>query len=564
MFIAKIVPLLKEKLRTQGKYWLLVGLALLALSYPLTWISTSFRSLDGWPAVMTVMLLSLALLWLGWKLLAHEQPPAWVWQLMLIAAVARLIAGVLWVSLLPVYGHGNLAEREGYVMGDAFARDKLAWRLARSNDPLPSAFSNNRKVDQYGGLLFVSAFVYRYLGSNFHQPLLMLLLAAAVSALSIPFTWAFARLAWGPGEARLAAWLLALYPEAVLLGSSQMREAFTCTFIIIGLYGVMRYAYYPRRLSLLYILLPLAICVPFSPPAAALMLVAQLLLLGAMRLSRPHSAQINRYLWVGLGALVLLVLGGVYLAMRQFAPPNMVNPFEMLTWYLTKSSQVQGYITQHSSGWVQKVFDSYPAAVRLPVLLAYGVVQPFLPAALIAGSESALWSGIAIWRALGWTFMLAFLLYAPFLSMSKKDGRWFNLAVSFIIWAVVIIASLRGGGDLWDNPRYRAMFAALQAAMMAWAIIEHRRSSDPWMRRALTVSGVVLLWFIPWYLRRYTNFSWPVVDLFKTFGMGLASAFLLILWDWARTASLITPAEAASDPLSVPAAVEVAHDESLV
>jgi hypothetical protein len=44
----------------------------------------------------------------------------------------------------------------------------------------------------------------------------------------------------------------------------------------------------------------------------------------------------------------------------------------------------------------------------------------------------------------------------------------------------------------------------------------------------------MLAWFLPWYIRRYTPLEWPVVDLFKTIGLGLASAALLMFWDWVR------------------------------
>ncbi len=542
----KIVSLFQSKLRARGKAWLAALTALLALAFALAWATTGFRGMQGWLSITAVVFVAAALLWLGWRLLAFEQPPAWLWRLLVIAAVLRLGVGVLWGALLPLYGHGNPAERQGYVMGDAFSRDTLAWRMARSNAPLRSAFQDNRQADQYGGLLFISAAVYRYLGGSFHQPLLMVLIASAFSALAVIFTWGFARQAWGEGEARLAAWLLAIYPEAVLLGSSQMREAFTIPLIMAGLYGVLRYTYYPSKTALLFILVPLLICLPISPPAAALLLAGQMLVLGGLRLARPRSGRVARSLLVGLGVFIPLLLVGLYLAMRQFAPERIVNPLEMLSWYVTKSAQFQGYLTQHASGWVQKIFSTYRPGVRLPLLLAYGVVQPFLPAALIAGSESSMWVAIAIWRAVGWTVMLAFMLYAPFLAAAKKDGRWFNLAVCLAVWGVALVASFRGGGDMWDNPRYRAMFAGLQAALMAWAIIEHRRLGDAWLRRAMMISGMVLLWFIPWYLRRYTGFPWPVEDPFKTFGMGLASAYLLILWDWARTASLHPPQPAAS------------------
>jgi len=36
-------------------------------------------------------------------------------------------------------------------------------------------------------------------------------------------------------------------------------------------------------------------------------------------------------------------------------------------------------------------------------------------------------------------------------------------------------------------------------------------------------------------LRRYIHFPWPVAEFYATLGLGLASAFLLVLWDWGRT-----------------------------
>jgi len=51
--------------------------------------------------------------------------------------------------------------------------------------------------------------------------------------------------------------------------------------------------------------------------------------------------------------------------------------------------------------------------------------------------------------------------------------------------------------------------------LAGWVWMEQKRKPDPWLRRILVGMGLVLAWFIPWYLRRYSpTFSWPVVDLF--------------------------------------------------
>jgi CDP-diglyceride synthetase len=87
---------------------------------------------------------------------------------------------------------------------------------------------------------------------------------------------------------------------------------------------------------------------------------------------------------------------------------------------------------------------------------------------------------------------------------------------------------------MWDNPRYRVAFIGLQVSLAAWVWIEQRRAPDPWFRRAIVAIGAILLWFFPWYLRRYYGLQWPVEDLFLTLGLGICTAALYWIWDWAR------------------------------
>jgi hypothetical protein len=520
---------------------ILAGLALLVLSLALAWVSTGFRGIDGWVAFLAMNLLSAGLFAGVWWLLRRERLPNWLLVLAISAALLHLATGMFWLKALPRWGHGTDAEKAGYVMADAYARDTLAWRLAKSDRPLPGAFVNNRRVDQYGGMLFLSAFIYRFFPLPYHMPLLTLTLAAVVSALAVPLTWAFARLAWGELEARLAAWIIFLYPEAILLGSSQMREAFLVTFIIAAFYGLLRYERDRSLVGLAWILLPLGFCLPFSPPVAMLALAALIFLAVVMRFSRMDLHIGQRRLWIGLGVLLVMALAGLYLVLRQFTPAGMVNPLEMLSWWINHTAKWQAYISVHASGWMQKVLRGAPQWVKMTAVLGYGIVQPFLPAALVASSRAPIWQWVAIWRAVGWTFMLALTIYAPVLALRSRRSRprsqAFNLALSLIVWGVILIASYRAGGDLWDNPRYRTAFAGLQAALAAWVWIEHRRLADVWLRRAVMAIGAIFFWFLPWYLRRYTPFTWPVEDLIKTVGLGLMTAFLLVLWDWARTSS---------------------------
>jgi hypothetical protein len=160
-----------------------------------------------------------------------------------------------------------------------------------------------------------------------------------------------------------------------------------------------------------------------------------------------------------------------------------------------------------------------------------------LPAALIAPSARPFWQAIAIWRAVGWTILLPFLLAAPLLAMRRSSGiepseRRLVLALSLAVWVGILVASMRGGADLWDNPRYRAMLAAPQVLLVVWAWVCYRQRQETWIKHLAIGLGLILLWFVPWYLRRYTAFFWPISDFFLTLGLGLASAILYagVVW----------------------------------
>lgn len=510
------------------------GLAL--ISAGLAWVSSGFASLAGWGAFALAGLVSAALVGAAWALLQHEEQrslPGWLAGLLAGAFLLRLFLGAVWFVALPVYGHGTDTERAGYVMADAHERDQAAWELGRSGESLAQAFTAYRKEDQYGGLLLLSAAVYRFAGGAEHQPLLMILISAAISSLAVPLGWAFAARGWGKKEAQLTAWGLALYPEAVLLGSSQMREALIIPLTIAAFYGLLRYFRAERWTGLAWMAGALVLCLPFSPPYVAI-LVGMLVLSGLfLSGSSVRGLLRRRTLWLVLGGLLVLVVAGIWLAGSQFAPESVSDPLSLARWWLKRSADWQAYLSERASGKIQALFDRTPEWTHTPVLLGYGVVQPFLPAALIAISEAPIWTLIQVWRAVGWAVLLPFLLYAPVRAFGRH-GDSLSRALTLAVWLAVLTASFRGGADQWDNPRYRAAFAGLQIALAAWAWVSQRKTPDPLLRRTLVGVGVVFAWFIPWYLQRKFGFPWPVTDLFKTLGLGFASAFLLAIWDWTR------------------------------
>jgi hypothetical protein len=491
----------------------LVALAALGLALLLAWAASGFSALSGWLSYFAVLLFCAALLAIAWRAIAPERPPRWLLLLLLGAALLRLAVGVVWLLALPDLGYDTPVQNAGYVMEDAYNRDAAAWELAQSDNSLFDAFRGYSVTDQYGGLLFLSAVVYRYLGSPTHQPLLVLAIAAAVSATALLFAWAAARRLWGDGTAHIAAWGLALYPEALLLGSSQMREAFSIAFTVAALYGILRVRESRSRAGLALIVLPVLVAFPLSEPFALSLLGLQALV--ALALDEWHLVRRRRF-WLPMLILTAIVLAVVLLRGDL---------------WIVQSARWQAYVSAHASGWVARQFRRMPLWGQIPFLLAYGAVRPLLPAAIFADGLP-LWRVVAVWRALGWTVVLALLLYASYLAIRHKQLLKLPGVLLVANWFVVLVASYRGGGDLWDNPRYRSAFAGVQIMLAAWAWVRSRETKDPWLRRALVGVVCLVAWFVPWYLRRYGTLEWPVVELHHVIGLGLASAALYAIWDW--------------------------------
>jgi hypothetical protein len=162
-------------------------------------------------------------LFFTWKKAGAGKMLAWM---LFLAFFLRIAFGVFLAWGLPRFGYEEDVQQAGYVFEDAYRRDGDAWALARSDQPLLGAFSDEYEVDQYGGLLALSGFVYRYISPDEHRPILIVLLAAGAMALSVPFLISGLKRKISPRAAIWAGWIMVLYPELILLAASQMREPF--------------------------------------------------------------------------------------------------------------------------------------------------------------------------------------------------------------------------------------------------------------------------------------------------------------------------------------------------
>ena len=502
-------------------YWILP--AGIVIGAALTLVSPG-AFFPGWLAFSVLCTLSLVTLKAAHWLMGSAKTLGWI---LAFAFALRLGLGVGAALLEPHIGYDNEVNKAGYLFTDAFIRDGQAWDLAVSANSLMTAFDEKLVSDQYGGMLWGSAFTYRTLSPDAHRPLLVTLLAALFGALGVAFVWGAGKRLRDESFARNAALIFAFFPEAILLGAAQMREPFLMTFIAMAFYGLAEWQTSRARLPWLWMGLALLGMLLISPGFILITLIAAAGWLYFSQGSRrtPWQAVVGTLVIFVAAFLVLTLSWNSLVAVKSGGPLGVVGDWARET---VKWNQ---QLLKGSSGIVQLLFEKFPQGLQLPFIAIYGILQPVLPAAIFEPSVP-FWQVLGIVRAVGWYLMLPFLAYAPF-ATSKMDGaekrRWLWLTLLMVVWA--LIASLRGGADQWDNPRYRVILLGWQALVVAQTILSLKQAQGCWFFRILTVEAVLLIFFTHWYMYRYLNIGFNI-GIRNTIAAAIGISILLVLGDW--------------------------------
>ncbi len=469
----------------------------------------------GFLGTTLVIFISGAALFLAWRAAGAGKALA---AMMLAAFVVRLVLGVFLAWGLPRFGYAEREQQAGFVFADAFRRENEAWALVGEETSLLKAFSDDFGTDQYGGMLIFSALVYRIFSPDAHRPVLVSILAAAVFALSIPFIVAALKRWIGPRVAALAGWILALYPEGVLLGAAQMREPFLILFFAMAFWAVSCWLERTRVKRAL----------------AVFALAAAGMLVFSFRVALPLLGVL--LVWVWLEESTRMEKPWLRIAGWAAVAVGLVALFFAFQYWIDAVLHWDTLQTILQSGRVQFELESVPAWLHFPFIAVYGLFQPVLPAAIVDPAPW-IWRGLGIFRALGWYALLPFLLVTIFTvwRAKKASERRLLILMMLFVWLWVGIASARGGGDQWDNPRYRTILLPWMAGLAAWAIQFARAHRNRWLPRWLAVEGVFLLFFTEWYISRY----YPVIPRLDFWVMialilGISGAILLGGWLWDR------------------------------
>jgi hypothetical protein len=432
-----------------------------------------------------------------------------------MAFALRLLVGVSLHLGLPIYGHSDEDDRAGYVFTDAHIRDNQAWSLASSDRPILDAFSRKFSSDQYGGLLAFGAFVYRYLSPDAQRPLLLIVLSALVASLGVPLLWMGTRQVFGEKVAFAAAWIFALYPESILLGSSAMREPYLLMFSAMAFYGfvhgVREFAPVENASKLaesktapgVWLALGLLGMLLVSPAIA----LAHLIIFAGWVFFTDERRNLS---WKSIFIFVLIFGIGLFAlssSLNRSGQFDDASPFRVVNDWLRLTVKWDIYQLERSSGWVQFLFDRMPEWMRLPFVAFYGILQPVLPAAFFE-PDNRFWQVIYIVRAAGWYILLPMLILSFGAAAGQGSGKRRNVLqwLSLLAWIWILLAALRGGGDSWDNPRYRTILFAWEAILAGIVWVWWRGTRNAWFKRVVWCEVVFLLMFSQWYASRY--FHW--------------------------------------------------------
>jgi hypothetical protein len=452
--------------------------------------------LPGFASASLLLFIGLALITLAYRKFKGDHFLAWM---ILLSMVLRLGLGIALFQLLPVYGYDTDQQKGGYVFFDAYRREAQAVDIARSDQPIWSALGGKYATDQYGGYLMLTSAVHRYLSPDDYRPQLILIVSAAMCTLGLPFIWAAVKRKWNDRTARIAALIYVLFPECILLSASQMREPLLIGFSAVMVGAFAEWLADGNKKNWIWLAAGLVGLLLVSPgillPVLAFLAGWWLLDRGKVKIS-----------WKILVPAAAVLVVGVFILANALGRQGHVGggtPFEVIYNWFRSASNWDAYLLKQGSGRIQDIFKVLPAALQLPFVVIYGVLQPVLPAALLDPAQP-LWTGLSSFLALGWYLLLPVLIYGILVSIrmiDRAERKWM-VWLGLIVWVWILVASLRAGGDQWDNPRYRTILMPLICLFAARVWDWGRENHDRWLGRIFILEGIFLTVFTEWYVSR--------------------------------------------------------------
>lgn len=406
----------------------------------------------------------------------------------IFALISRLGMGLITTYNLIDWGYDSDPYESGYLFKDAFTRDNQAWDLASSDKPIWAAFTSDFFSDQYGGLLALSSFVYRIFTPEAHMQFNIITLVSFINIIGILF---FAKgLLDLQGEGQLSKkskWMVLIfsfYPDGILFSSSQMREP-----LLFGLSGILFWIVHAKDLKLNTRLILFSLI--------SIMLITVSLKIGLFII-------ITFFVWMLFKNYIkeFPFLKPIYLipAILVFVAIAIYFSFN----WIVEAAKWDALLLERNSGFVQYIISIIGERYRLAFAALYGLFQPVLPAALIEPSK-LFWRILNSLRAMGWYLIIPGIVYGFIYFFRENDKR--KKILFGILWSIsifwIVLSSIRAGGDMWDNPRYRISFLLIMSYVIVEGFSYGWQMKDHWLRKIIIAETIFVLFFLQWYISRY-------------------------------------------------------------
>ncbi|MGB7539955.1 MAG: hypothetical protein WBM17_15550 [Anaerolineales bacterium] len=453
---------------------------------------------------------------------------------------SRMAFLILAPIALLLWGYSSNRNLKGLVQLDAINAVDTAWNAAQPGNNLIDAF-NRGPGDNTGGITTMGVVVFRLLSPDVERTLLLGLFASVLTSLTVIAVYRLARGLFPPGVAKTAALIAAVFPEAVMIGSSHQQLGYMTLIFSLGLLalaGVIRNTdpvpgdpgLPSRRNSaiLLTSMIGLGFLVGYQFAILGIMCGAVV----ALWLSDPKQ-RIGRILWIGAGVVVAVLVVIRVLSALDIIPSAWDVLFKQYRFLYSMAWDEFDKLKSAGGGdFFQTVLLTMEKGPAFILAAVYGLVRPALPAAIGYRNMSAeggfFWQLLNIYRSLGWYLILPVLLYGTLKSLRGLLSRKPETILMLIFWVVALVGSYRAFGDEWDNPRYRLFALAPMALLAAWAWVTQKEQKDPWFLRIVIPFAVATVSLTVWYiLRDYALLAFPAIPSIALIGVITAAAFVL-------------------------------------
>jgi hypothetical protein len=442
--------------------------------------------------------------------------------------------------LMLLWGYPSDRNRLGLLETDSINATETAWRAAQAGAPVFAAW-HRASGDNTGGITVMGVTVFRLISRDRERTLLLGLVAAALTSLTVIAAFRLAAGLFSAGAAKFAALIAAVYPEAVLLGSTHQQLGYLALLTGFGLLAVAGIVLnrpwnegepgLPKRRNAVLLLIAVVGLGIFTSYQFTILGV----IIGgafAVWLADPRK-KIGRWVWIAAGAILAALVVVSVLSALDIVPSDYDYLFSQYQYLYGMALEEFNKMTAAGGGDLfQTVLATMNKGAAFLLAALYGLAQPVLPAAVghrnLSAQGGFFWQLLGIYRSLGWYLVLPLLIYGTFKSLRGFLSRRVETILMLIFWFGAVIGSYRAFGDQWDNPRYRLFVFVPMALLAAWGWVTQRERNDPWFPRIVVPFATATVGLTVWYfLRDYAMLPLPVIPSIAGLGLLTVAAFVL-------------------------------------